>query len=410
MKSFVKLTALFLSVFLTLTLFASCGKNKDNDNQPEATFKAVAVKDMKIGVLFTDNAVSTGDSFFHLKGLENAAKEIGLDAEKQIIIKKNITDVTFSETSSFVPEAYSEKETVSEKQEEPSTFLDKNGNPVVEAVPVNEKTPETALDAVSSLLDSGCNIIIATDRIYDAFSAYIAKQNSDIVVLQYQGTSADIANLHNYDTDIYEAFYLAGAVAGSVSKEGNIGFICGIQNDEAKKNINAFSLGALEANKDSKITLSATNVPLDLGLERSLPAELISADGCDFIIQSVYTALPQTVAENSRKEFDHEPVPCIGYGYDMSADADTQNICSVIIDYSVFFKDILTSLSEGKFSSGSFTGDILNGGVHLSEFRTDNENLTKITDSLKTKFTEDYDLFKDFTPSENGYAANVTVK
>ncbi len=410
MKSFVKLTALFLTVILTLTLFASCGKNKDNDNQPKNTFKAVAVKDMKIGVLFTDNAVSTGDSYFHLKGLEKAAGEIGLNFEKQVIIKKNITDVTFDEKTSFVPEIITEEEAVSEKKEEPSTFLDKNGNPVIEAVPVKEQTPDTTVQAVSSLLDGGCNIIVFTDSIYDGFSSYFAKQNNDTVVLQYKGTSKDIINLYNYDTNVYEAFYLAGAVAGNISKEGSIGFVCGIQNDETKKNINAFALGALESNKDSKIVLGATNVAFDLGLERSLPKELISDDGCDFIAQSVYTALPQTVSENSHGEYEHSPVPCIGYGYDMSPDAKTQNVCSVIIDYSVFFADILTALSEGKFSNGSFVGSVANGGVHLSEFRTDSENLTKLTDSLKKKFTADFDLFEGFTASENGYAANVTIK
>ena len=396
MKSLLKLTSLLLCIALTLTLFASCGKNTEEQTASDP----INAEDLKIGVLFADNAVSTGDSYYHVKGLEAAASELGLDTEKQLIYKKNITDVTFSESESFVAETVTEEET-SEAQTESVTTLDKDGNPAIVATPVKPQTPETAYEAVSSLLSDGCNIIIATDAIYDSFTQYIAKQCGDVIVIQYKGTGTDIENLYNYDANIYEAFYLAGAVAATVSESENIGFVAGVQNDETKKNINAFALGAISTDKDAKIILRPTNTKLDLGLERTLPEKLINEDSCTFIMQSVYTALPQTVAESSA-------VPTIGFGYDMSPDAKTANVCSVIIDHSVFFKMILTSIIEGKFESGSYVGTVENGSVYLSEFRRDAEKLNEVTASAKQTLA-DKDIFKGFNHS-NGYANNITLK
>ncbi len=408
MKLSKRIISISLCFLMTLSLFAACGK--DETPEQTSTHEAIAVKDMKIGILFEDNAVSTGDSYFHITGIEKAAETIGLDSEKQLFIKKNVTDVTFDENTSFDKVTEAEASSVTEDAAEPETFIDADGNPVVEAVPVKQTSPETAVQAVSSLLSDGCNVIIATSMIYDSFSQYVAKQNKDIVVIQFNGTGKDIPNLYNYSSNVFEGFYLAGAVAATVSESGNIGFISGIQNDEITKNINAFSIGVSDTNKDAKVTLRRTNVAFDLGLERTLPAELISADKCDIIVQSVYTALPQTVAENASKEYDHEPVPCIGFGYDMSADAQKMNVCSIIIDYSVFFTEILTALSEGKFANGSFVGTVENGSVYLSEFRSNTEKLTEVINIAKQKLSGDTGIFEGFSANENGFAINITVK
>lgn len=406
MKLTIKLTALLTVIALTLTVFSSCGDKPSQDNT--ATHEAIAFADMKIGVLFTDNAVSMGDSYYHITGIENAAKELSLDTTKQIVYKKNITDVTFDESASFVPETAATETETAKETKEPETFLDANGNPVIEAVPVEKKAPETALQAVSSLLEDGCNIIIATDAVYDSFTQYIAKQNKDIIVLQFKGTSTDIPNLYNYDANVFEGFYLAGAVSASVSASGTLGFIGGQVNDESKENVNAFALGASSVNKDAKVILRNTNVPFDLGLERLLPEQLISEDGCDVLAQGVYTALPQTVAENEGGEYKNAPTPCIGFGYDMSADAKNMNICSVIIDYGVCFSEVLTSLNDGKFTNGSFTGTAENGGVYLSEIRKDAEKLTSVVENAKKALSEAEDIFS--TVGENGYTKSITVK
>ena len=408
MKFTIKLTALLSAIALTLTCFCSCGNTKTPENKNTATHEAIAFSDMKIGVLFTDNAVSVGDSYYHITGIENAAKELSLDTSKQIVYKKNITDVTFDESASFVAETKAVTEKTTEKAKEPETFLDENGNPVIEAVPVEKETPETALQAVSSLLSDGCNIIVATDAVYDSFTQYIAMQNKDIVVLQYKGTSTDIPNLYNYDADVFEGFYLAGAVAASVSKSGTLGFISGQVNDTSKQNVNAFALGASSVNKDAKIIVRNTNVPFDLGLERTFPEQLITEDGCDVLAQSVYTALPQTVAENENGEYKNDPTPCIGFGYDMSADANNMNICSVVIDYGVIFTKVLTSLKEGTFKNESFTGNAENGVITLSEIRKDSEKLTPVVENAMKALAGTDNIFS--TLGENDYAKNITVK
>lgn len=416
MKRFTRLLALCLVGVLALSCFGCTGKKPSAPSK--ASLPAITAADMKIGVLCTDNATANGQAYFHKVGIEDAAKALSLK-EEQILYKYNITDVAFdaqgkltTTTTTTAPnESTTAKtdKTTTAKATEPESFTDDEGNIIIVATPIQPKPAETAVEAVADLLDKGCNILIATDAVYDDFTAWLATQYKDLVILQYNGTHTDLDNVQAYSVNLYEAFYMAGAVAGAVGAK-NIGFVAGVKNKESVQNINAFALGCAKYNKDAKVNVRYTGVALDLSLERTIPETMLTKDKCDLIAQSVFTALPQAVASNQNNEYKADPIPCIGFGYDMLADGGKQSVCSVVYNFGVYFEKALTALKDGVFETTAYVGGVTDGVVGLSELHTKNTKAAQAQSATAKAFADGTDIFDGFTAAKGGYAANVTVK
>lgn len=411
MKRITRILSLCLAAVLALSCFG-CGNKPAKPD--DSGVSALPVADMKIGVLFSDNATANGQAYFHNLGIEDAAKSLSVKTE-QILYKNNITDVAFdaegqlTTTTAPMESATDTAEPTTEKKTEPESFTDDEGNIVIVATPVKPKPSETAVEAVADLLEKGCNILIATDAIYDDFTAWLATQYKDLIILQYNGTHTDLANVQPYSVNLYEAFYMAGAVAGAIGAK-NIGFVAGVKNQQAVQNINAFALGCAKYQKDAKVTARYTGVAFDLSLERTVPETLIAKDKCDMIVQSVFTALPQAVASNPNKEYKFDPVPCIGFGYDMAADGGKQSVCSVVYNFGVYFEKALTALRDGTFEATAFVGGVTDGTVGLSNLYTDNTKAAEAQNAVAKAFADGMDIFDGFTAAKGEYAANVSVK
>lgn len=414
MKKFIRLFSLCLAAVLVLSSFGCTGKSPSPEKE---THPALAAADLKIGVLFSDDASINGQSYFQKIGIENAMQKLSLK-EEQVLYKTNIADVSF-EAEGKLTTTTAPTETTTEKEEtekkttakstEPESFTDDEGNNVIVATPVTPVPAETAVEAVFDLLEKGCNVLIATDAVYDDFTAWVAGQYKDLLVLQYNGTHTDLANVQPYSVKLYEGFYMAGAVAGALGAK-NIGFVAGVKDDAAVQNINAFALGCAKYNKDAKLTVRYTNVPFDLSLERTIPETLIEKDKCDLIAQSVLTALPQAVASNQDGEYKFEPVACIGFGYDMAADGGKQSVCSVMFDFGVYFEKALSALTDGTFEATTYVGGVTDGVVTLSKLYTDSAKAAEAQKAVADAFAKGLDVFEGVTAAKGEYAANVTVK
>ncbi len=396
--------ALLLCLALILAL-VGCGKSANNG---KSSAKVIPADEIKIGVLLPDSGNASGPSGYQMQGIEQIMETFHLD-ESKLLIKKNVTDTSFEENDKLSNETTVTEEEKETTAKEPESFTDDKGNVIIEAIPAKLPQRETAKQAMSDLLDKGCNVIIATDAIYDNFTAWCAKQYKKVFFLQYRGTHEDFGNLQSYSDKIYEGFYLAGAVA-AMSGSQHPGFVAGIKNKESAKLVNAFALGAQKFNSDIKVTARFTNVPLDLSLERTLPLALIQTDKCDFITQSVVTALPQAVASNQGKEYKIKPVQCIGYGYDMQADGGKSNLCPVVYHFDAYFESALSSIIDRTFPNSPFLGGVKEGVVGLSELRTKNQEVTDGVQKLLDAFKNDQVNISDTLDTMHPFADNVTVK
>lgn len=385
-----------LLVLALLCGFCGCGnKSTPADGAP----------DLKVGVLFADNADASGVSHYHLLGLQKAVEDLKMP---EPLCKYNVTDASFDPSEPVTAAKPEPTETTAPA--EPESYTTEDGEVIVRAVPIAQEEPETGVAAAADLIGQGCNVIVATDPIYDDLTAYLAQSFKKVTFLQYRGTHTDLKNLQSFSDNLYEAFYLAGAVAGCEGVK-QIGFTARTGDGDETDCINAFALGAAETNPDAAVTVRMLHTDFDLYLERTIPEELVVKDKCALLAQTVYTALPLTVAAVSDNEAKRVPLPCIGFGYDMQADGGERYLCSVVYDFSVYFSAALQSIANKSFDASPYTGGVREGIVGLSELQHATDKAKQELQSLKSAFDQDtLHPLEGFTPEKNGFAANVTVR
>lgn len=405
MKKFFRWTSLVLALLLVFSAVGCSVKKPSGKGNPEDTDDGK----FRIGVLVPDSANADGLSYHHLDGIRKAAASLSIP-EEQILIKYSVTDVSFDASKKLKAKRYEAPETTAAPEEEPESYTEADGKVVIVPAPILPPVHETAPEAVADLLSSHCNLIIATNEMYNAFISYAAKQFPDVYFMQYNGSDTETANLKSYSVKTEEAFYLAGALAASTGCE-KLGFVAGRKDKANTSYINAFALGAETVSASATVTARFTNADLDLVLEQTVPLSLIEKDGCDLICQSVFTALPQTIAANDSGEYEHKSIRCIGHSFDMHKDGGKKNLCSVLYNFEVCFTPAIKSAMDGSFTNTPYSGGLKDGAVLLSKLYTKNQNTLDVYDTLMEKFNSDsVKVFDGFTPEKNGFASNVIVK
>ncbi|MGI9331521.1 MAG: BMP family ABC transporter substrate-binding protein, partial [Gammaproteobacteria bacterium] len=107
--------------------------------------------------------------------------------------------------------------------------------PYVESV---EETNEAVRQVVDLYLSRGFNMIIGTSYGFGNGLLEAAKENPGVAFMNAAGeTSAD--NLESFYARTYQAWYLAGMAAGSVTKTGKIGIVAGFPVSLVNWDVNA---------------------------------------------------------------------------------------------------------------------------------------------------------------------------
>lgn len=140
------------------------------------------------------------------------------------------------------------------------TFAHDNGRKAVEAefgdkvkTTFVENVPEAA-DAervIRDLVGQGNKVIFGTTFGYMESMLKVAADTPDVKFEHATGYK-QAANLRTYDSRTYEGAYLAGVVAGSMTKTNTLGVVASIPIPEVIRKINSFTLGAQSVNPKVK--------------------------------------------------------------------------------------------------------------------------------------------------------------
>ena len=93
----------------------------------------------------------------------------------------------------------------------------------------------------------------------------------------------DLPNVTCVDFSIWEAYYLAGIMGGSMSETGKAGHVVGAEQSSLIANYNAFKQGAQSVNPDMQVLLSNTNTFDDPAKGKDAGISLMD-QGCDILI------------------------------------------------------------------------------------------------------------------------------
>lgn len=208
-----------------------------------------------------------------------------------------------------------------------------------------EKVPEGA-DAervIRDLVEQGHKIIFATSFGYMEPMLKVAADFPDVKFEHATGYKT-AANLRVYDAKFYEDAYLAGIVAGAMSKTGTLGFVASFPIPEVLRNINAYTLGAQSVNPKIKTKVVWVSSWFDPPKEGEAAQSLINA-GADVLLQNTdSSAVLQTAEKNGKYAF--------GWDSDMSAVAPKAHLASAIVDWGGYYKQAIGQVLDGSWTTG----------------------------------------------------------
>lgn len=200
-----------------------------------------------------------------------------------------------------------------------------------------EKVPEGA-DAervIRDLVAQGNKVIFATSFGYMDAMEKVAKDHPEVYFEHATGyKTAD--NFRVYEARFYEDAYMAGVVAGRMTKTNTLGFVGSFPIPEVLRNINAYTLGAQSVNPKISTKVVWVNTWFDPPKESEAAQSLINA-GADVLLQNTdSTAVLQTAEKNGKYAF--------GWDSDMSAFAPKAHLASCVVNWAPYYEKTINDV------------------------------------------------------------------
>jgi basic membrane protein A len=192
-------------------------------------------------------------------------------------------------------------------------YLEKQMNGKVRTI-LAERAPENAesVRVMEKMIAQGVKVIFATSYGYLDSVLKVAKRHPDVIFMQSNRLNKEYRkNVGGYFVFYFEPMYVAGIVAGRMTKTNHLGFIAGHNVPSVLNTVNAFMLGAKSVNPKIKLHLVCTNSWDDPSTETEATKALIE-NGSDIISSNLNTSLTVCKAAEKYKGY------CIGTHYDCS--------------------------------------------------------------------------------------------
>jgi simple sugar transport system substrate-binding protein len=194
-----------------------------------------------------------------------------------------------------------------------------------------EKVPEgpDAERVIRDLVAQGNKMVFATSFGYGDAMEKVAKDFPEVYFEHATGFKT-APNLRVYEGRFYEDAYLAGIVAGKMTKTNTLGFVGSFPIPEVLRNLNAYLLGAQSVNPKSKLKVVWVSSWFDPPKETEAAQTLING-GADVLLQNTdSSAVLQTAEKNGKYAF--------GWDSDMSAYAAKAHLGSAVLNWAVYYE------------------------------------------------------------------------
>ena len=205
-----------------------------------------------------------------------------------------------------------------------------------------EKVPEAA-DAervFRDMVGQGNKLIFGTTFGYMEPMLKVAADTPDVKFEHATGYK-QAGNMRTYDSRTYEGAYMAGVIAGKMTKSNTLGVVGSIPIPEVIRNINSFTMGAQSVKPKVKTRVVWVNEWFNPPKETEAAQSLIN-QGADVLFQNTdSSAVLQTAAKNQKLAF--------GWDSDMTAYAPEAHLASAIINWAPYYISAVSDALEGKW-------------------------------------------------------------
>jgi basic membrane protein A and related proteins len=209
-----------------------------------------------------------------------------------------------------------------------------------------EKVPESA-DAervFRDLAGQGNKLIFGTTFGYMEPMLKVAADTKGVSFEHATGyKQAD--NMRTYDSRTYEGAYMAGVIAGKMTKTNTLGVVGSIPIPEVIRNINSFTLGAQSSNPKIKTKVVWVNEWFNPGKETEAATTLING-GADVLMQNTdSSAVLQTAEKLGKRAF--------GWDSDMTAYGPKAHLGSAVINWAPYYIKATGDALAGTWKGGT---------------------------------------------------------
>jgi len=235
-----------------------------------------------------------------------------------------------------------------------------------------ENVPEAA-DAERVLRDmvaQGNTLIFGTTFGYMVPMMKVAGESKEVRFEHATGYKT-AANLRTYDSRTYEGAYLAGVIAGGMTKTNTLGVVASIPIPEVIRNIDSFTLGAQSVNPKVETRVVWVNKWFDPPKETEAAQALLN-DGADVLMQNTDSSAVLQTAEKAGK---------LGFGWDsdMSKYGPKAHLGSAVINWAPYYKKAVGDALAGTWATWQTWWGVKEGAIDLVSISS------KVPASLKEK-------------------------
>ena len=152
-------------------------------------------------------------------------------------------------------------------------------------------------------------------------------------------------NMRTYDSRTYEGAYLAGVIAGNMTKSNTLGVVGSVPIPEVIRNINSFTLGALSVNPKIKTKVVWVNGWFDPPKETEAATSLMNG-GADILFQNTDSPAVLKAAEAKGKR-------AFGWDSDMTAYGPKAHLASAVINWGPYYIKATKEALDGTWAGNT---------------------------------------------------------
>ncbi len=170
-------------------------------------------------------------------------------------------------------------------------------------------------------------------------------------------------NMRTYDSRTYEGAYMAGVIAGKMTKSGTLGVVASVPIPEVVRNINSFTLGAQSSNPKIKTKVVWVNEWFNPPKETEAATSLING-GADVLFQNTDSPAVLKTAQD-------KGVRAFGWDSDMTAYGPKAHLASAVINWGPYYIQATKDALEGKWATGQAWWGVKEGAIDIVSIAED---------------------------------------
>jgi basic membrane protein A and related proteins len=222
----------------------------------------------------------------------------------------------------------------------------------VESVPESADAERVFRDMVAQ----GNTLIFGTSFGYMEPMVKVAADNRNVRFEHATGYKTS-DNMRTYDGRTYEGAYMAGVLAGGMTRTNTIGVVGSIPIPEVIRNIDSYTLGAQSVNPKVKVRVVWVNDWFNPPKETEGAQSLIDG-GADVLLQNTdSSAVLQTAEKNGKYAF--------GWDSDMTRYGPKAHLASAVINWGPYYIKTANDVINGTWTTGRSWWGVKEGAIDL---------------------------------------------